>query len=121
MLGMTIGVAAVLAMVALGTGAQSSVSDDVQSAGTTLIKIRSGNYTRGGGESGIANGGGSSTTLTPGDSEEIAKIEGVKYISNGVNTRSWVSAGSLKAYAPVFGTDATHAKMQGWSFDDVLL
>jgi ABC-type antimicrobial peptide transport system permease subunit len=118
MLGMTIGVAAVLAMVALGTGAQSSVSDDVQSAGTTLIKIRAGNYTRGGSESGIANGGGSATTLTPGDAEEIAKIEGVKYISSGVNFRGWVNAGNQKTYAPVFGTDATHARMQGWTFDD---
>lgn len=118
MLGMTIGVAAVLAMVALGTGAQSSVSDDVQSAGTTLIKIRSGNYTRGGGESGIANGGGSATTLTPGDADEIAKIDGVKYISNGVNFRGWVAAGNQKAYAPVTGTGEMHGRMQGWTFDD---
>ena len=48
MLGMTIGVAAVIAMVALGSGAQETVSDDLQSAGTTLITVRAGNYTRGG-------------------------------------------------------------------------
>jgi ABC-type antimicrobial peptide transport system permease subunit len=118
MLGMTIGVAAVLAMVALGTGAQSSVSDDVQSAGTTLINIRAGNYTRGGSESGIANGMGSAKTLTREDAAAIEEIEGVKYISSGVNFRGWANAGDGKLYATVFGTDATHGQMHGWTYDD---
>ena len=65
MLGMMIGVAAVIAMVALGTGASGTVSDDLQSAGTTLINVRSGNYTRGGSESNIGTGLGAATTLTP--------------------------------------------------------
>ena len=37
MLGMMIGVAAVITIVALGSGAQETVSSDIQSAGTTLI------------------------------------------------------------------------------------
>ena len=49
-LGMTIGVAAVITMVALGTGAQDTVADDVRSAGTNLIRVDAGNYTRGGEE-----------------------------------------------------------------------
>ena len=44
-LGMTIGVAAVLTMFALGTGAQQSVSEDVRSADTTLIFLKAGNFT----------------------------------------------------------------------------
>jgi ABC-type antimicrobial peptide transport system permease subunit len=56
MLGMTIGVAAVITMVALGSGAQETVSDDIQSAGTALINVRAGNYTRGGEESNIGSG-----------------------------------------------------------------
>ena len=64
MLGIMIGVAAVITMVALGTGAQQTVSEDVQSAGTNLIQIRAGNFTRGGESVKIATGLGSATTLT---------------------------------------------------------
>ncbi|MGO4211970.1 ABC transporter permease [Terriglobus sp. YAF25] len=77
MLGMTIGVAAVLTMFALGTGAQQSVSKDVKSAGTTLINVRAGNFTRGGEESKIATGLGSATTLIADDAEAIrSQVQG---------------------------------------------
>jgi len=115
MLGMTIGVAAVIAMVALGTGASGTVSDDLQSAGTTLINVRSGNYTRGGSESNIGTGLGAATTLTPQDAEEIGKIEGVKYYSPGVLLRGWVSAGGQKTYTQIQGTDFSFPKIHGWS------
>src|ERR1700738_4923186 len=93
MLGMTIGVAAVITMVALGTGASGTVSDDLQSAGTTLINVRAGNYTRGGAESNIGSGLGAATTLTGEDAQAIGKIEGVKYYSAGVAYRGWLTAG----------------------------
>ena len=48
MLGMIIGVAAVITMVALGNGAQQSVEQEVRSAGTNIIQVNAGNYTRGG-------------------------------------------------------------------------
>ena len=44
-LGMTIGVAAVITMVALGSGAQETVADEVRSAGTNLIRVDAGNFT----------------------------------------------------------------------------
>ena len=39
MLGMIIGVAAVIAMVAMGTGAQAQIEDQIKSAGTNMITI----------------------------------------------------------------------------------
>src|ERR1700744_3193921 len=81
MLGMTIGVGAVLTMFALGTGAQQSVSSDVKSAGTTLITVRAGNFTRGGEESKIATGLGSATTLIPDDTQAIRSVSGVANVS----------------------------------------
>ena len=48
MLGMIIGVTAVIAMVALGTGAQLQIEEQVQAAGTNLISVRAGNFRRGG-------------------------------------------------------------------------
>ena len=43
-LGMTIGVAAVLTMVALGTGAETAIEDQVRAAGMNLIVVTAGNY-----------------------------------------------------------------------------
>lgn len=115
MLGMTIGVAAVIAMVGLGTGARVTVSDNLESAGATLINVRAGNYTRGGAESNIPTGLGAATTLTRADAEEIGKIAGVKYYSAGVRLRGWVSAGNQRTYTQVLGTDASFPLIQGWS------
>src|SRR5437763_1429110 len=43
-LGMTIGVAAVLTMIALGTGAEAAIEDQVRAAGMNLIMVTAGNY-----------------------------------------------------------------------------
>ena len=93
-LGMTIGVAAVITMVALGTGASDSVSSDIKSAGTNLIRVDAGNFTRGGEESNIATGLGQASTLMPSDADAIRDISGVKYAAAGVKLRSWVSGGT---------------------------
>src|SRR2546427_10311823 len=44
MLGMTIGVAAVMTMIALGAGAQTAIEDQVRAAGMNLIVVKGGNY-----------------------------------------------------------------------------
>ena len=61
MLGMIIGVGAVITMVALGRGAQSTIEEQVKSAGTNLINVNAGNFMTGG----VRQGQGMSTTLTP--------------------------------------------------------
>ena len=115
MLGMTIGVAAVITMVALGSGAQETVSSDIESAGTTLIDVRAGNYTRGGEESNIGAGLGAAHDLTVDDAEMIGKIDGVHYFAPGVKMRSWLSNGSStgsdRAYASILGTDVAFPAM----------
>ena len=63
MLGMIIGVAAVITMVALGTGAQSSIEAQIQTAGTNMIIVQAGNFTQGG----VRQGQGNASTLTPDD------------------------------------------------------
>jgi putative ABC transport system permease protein len=113
-LGLTIGVAAVITMVALGTGASDSVSSDIKSAGTNLIRVDAGNFTRGGEESNIATGLGQASTLMPSDADAIRGIAGVKYAAAGVKLRSWVSGGTGKEYVQVLGTDATYAPIYGW-------
>ena len=114
MLGMTIGVAAVIAMVALGTGARETVSADLETAGTALINVNAGNYTRGGSESNIGSGLGAATTLSAEDAREISRIPGVKYCSAIVRLRGW-AAGAQRTYTQVFGTDASYPQTQGWA------
>jgi putative ABC transport system permease protein len=117
MLGMTIGVAAVLTMFALGTGAQQSVSSDVKGAGTTLITVRAGNFTRGGEESKIATGLGTATTLTPDDAAAIRGVKGVSHVSPVVRMRGWVEYGSQRNYGEVYGADVEYPKLFDWTFD----
>jgi putative ABC transport system permease protein len=119
MLGMIIGVAAVLTMVALGNGAQSNVEQDVRSAGTNLIHVNAGNFTRGGEESNIATGLGSATTLTPDDASAIASsVAGIKGYAPGVKLRGWIASGPRRYYGPVLGTDVPFAEMFAWRFDE---
>ncbi len=115
-LGMTIGVAAVLTMFALGTGATQSVSSDVKRAGTTLIFVHSGNFTRGGEESKIATGLGSANTLTSDDAHAIGKIPGVQYAAGWVMDRSWVETTGERFFTQVIGADTAFPDMYGWSF-----
>ena len=60
MLGLIIGVAAVITMVALGSGAQQSIEDQITSAGTNMISVSAGNFSSGG----VRHGWGSATTLS---------------------------------------------------------
>ncbi|MGE5243960.1 MAG: ABC transporter permease [Betaproteobacteria bacterium] len=116
MLGMIIGVGAVVTMVALGNGAQQTVEQDVRSAGTSLIDVNAGNYTRGGESSNIASGLGAATTLTPDDARAIGGIAGVKYYAPGVKLRGWLESGGRRFYTQILGTGDSYADMFGWRF-----
>ncbi len=67
MLGMIIGVAAVLTMVALGTGAQTSIEEEVLAAGANVITITAGNYQAKSGTTGPAVGHGAELDEVPFD------------------------------------------------------
>ena len=101
MLGMIIGVAAVITMVALGTGAQSSIEAQIQSAGTNVIIVSAGNFSQGG----VRQGQGNASTLIPEDAAAIAQVPGVQYVAAGSNTRGQLVAGNQNWNTQVQGTD----------------
>ncbi len=68
MLGIIIGVAAVIAMVAVGTGATARIQEQIQSIGSNLIIVLPGSIT----SSGIRLGSGGGVTLTEDDARAIA-------------------------------------------------
>jgi putative ABC transport system permease protein len=113
MLGMIIGVAAVITMVALGTGAQSSIEAQIQTAGTNMIIVQAGNFTQGG----VRQGQGNASTLTPDDSADIAKLPGVQYAAAGVNTRGQMVAGNQNWNTQLQGTDVDLPLIRSWNVD----
>ena len=116
MLGVIIGVAAVIAMVALGTGARASVERSLKSAGTNIILISAGNFTRGGESMNIASGLGSATSLTVEDRDAVHAIRGVQRAAGGVRTRIWVAAPHRRFFGQLRGTDPSLAEVHGWTF-----
>ena len=98
MLGMIIGVAAVMTMVALGSGAQASVEDEMKSAGTNLVYMSAGNYTRGGDDIKVASGLGAAQNARRGRRRrDPAQVSGIKFIRQAsAIVRRWpmASAGS---------------------------
>ena len=114
MLGMIIGVAAVITMVALGTGAQTSIEAQIQSAGTNMIMVNAGNFNQGG----VRQGQGNASTLIPDDAVAIRDLPGVQYVACQSNTRGQLVAGNLNWNTQVQGTDVDMPLIRSWPTTD---
>ncbi len=93
-LGMIIGVAAVIVMLAIGGGARRTIEAQIRSAGSNLIVVTAGSSPFGP----VRQGLGATTTLTAADAEALrAEVPGIRWLSPGVNTRTQVIAGTVHA------------------------
>jgi putative ABC transport system permease protein len=110
MLGMIIGVGAVITMVAIGKGAQTTIEEQVKAAGTNMININAGNFSQGG----VRQGQGMSNTLMPEDAEAIKQIQGVEYAAAGADTRGQVIAGNQNWSTRVQGTEVDLPLIRSW-------
>ena len=111
MLGMIIGVAAVIAMVALGKGAQSSIEAQIKSAGTNIINVMSGNFM----SMGVRQGSGASNTLTVEDAAAIRQqVPGAQYVAPSVSTRNQIIAGNQNWQTRIQGTDVEFPMIRSW-------
>ena len=114
MLGMIIGVAAVITMVALGNGAEQQIQEQVQSGGTNLIMVRAGNYSRGG----VSSGMGSSPRLKAKDVEAIRnQVAGAQYLSASVQTRDQVVAAGQNWFTRIEGVDVELPLIRYWDVE----
>ena len=92
MLGIIIGVAAVIAMVGVGAGAQARVAEQIQSLGSNLIIVLSGSATSGG----IRLGTGSQLTISEDDATAIAReVPSVQVAAPAVRGTAQVVYGNL--------------------------
>ena len=110
MLGMIIGVGAVITMVALGRGAQATIEEQVKSAGTNLINVNAGNFSQGG----VRQGQGMSNTLMPADADAIRALPGVQYVAAGANSRGQVIAGNQNWSTRIEGTEVDFPLIRSW-------
>jgi putative ABC transport system permease protein len=109
-LGMIIGVGAVITMVGIGSGAQTTIEDQIKSAGTNLITVNSGNFNQGG----VRMGMGSSTRLSQEDADAIRLVDGVQYVSESTNTRGQVIAGNQNWNTRVEGANVDLPLIRSW-------
>jgi putative ABC transport system permease protein len=110
MLGMIIGVGAVITMVALGRGAQSTIEEQVKSAGTNMIMVSAGNWSQGG----VRMGQGAASTLVKEDAAALRDLPGVQYVAAGANTRAQVIAGNQNWSTQIQGTDVDLPLIRNW-------
>ncbi len=100
MLGIIIGVASVVALVAVGQGASSGITNRIESLGTNLLTVNAGaSFT--GFQRGAA---GSATTLTLDDATAVRQLAGVAAVSPELSTQAYVVAGSLNTTTTILGT-----------------
>ena len=114
MLGMIIGVAAVITMVALGRGAQSEIESQVQSAGTNVIIVRAGNFR----SRGVSMGMGQSPRLDTRDVDAIREqVPDALYVAAGVRTRDQIIAANQNWNTTIQGTDIEYPQIRSWTTD----
>ena len=113
-LGMIIGVAAVIVMVAIGNGARASIEAQIRSAGSNVVIVSAGST----GFGPVRQGQGATTTLTVADAMAIREeVAGIRYLSPGVNTRAQVVAEASNWGTQVQGAGAELAAVRAWPLE----
>ena len=112
MLGIVIGVGAVIVMVAVGNGAQTMIQSQINGLGTNLIMVMPGSTTPGG----VNQGAGSYNRLTVEDAEKL-KREGTLYseVSPVVTTRTQVIAGGANWRSNIEGVSTDYTAIRNWT------
>ena len=112
MLGIIIGVGAVIAMVAVGSGAKRRIADQIASMGSNLLIVLSGSSTSGG----LRFGSGTVPTLTADDAKAILnEIPGVKYVAPTLGGGAQVVFGNQNWSTIINGTTPEVLEIRDWS------
>ena len=110
-LGVIIGVASVVAMVALGSGAQAQVERSIASLGSNLLIVVPGSFRGAGGVRGQAGGWDS---LTLDDANAIAQVDGVLVVAPSQRARAQVIANGLNWNPEIQGVTPAYLTARDW-------
>jgi len=111
MLGMVIGVGAVVLMLAIGQGAQESVKRSIDTMGSNLLIVISTPPGMGGARAAT----GSQNSLTVQDAEAIAELDGVSAVAPSVNGSAQIIYSSNNWNTSVIGTTPDYLNVRAWS------
>lgn len=111
MLGIVIGIASVIAMVAIGNGAKASIESSIQSLGSNLIMVIPG-ASRNAGGFGATSGRGSARTLTSDDADAVEKLEGVATIAKELSNRYQITAKGTNTNTTVMGVSTSYTDVR---------
>lgn len=110
-LGIIIGVAAVIVMLAIGTGASTKVTKDMESMGSNLLTVRSASANQGG----VRQGAGSRPTLTLKDAVAINRLaRGVEAVAPVSNQNQQVIYGNQNWSTTVYGTTGRYLGIKAY-------
>ena len=113
MLGIIIGVSAVIAMVSIGQGASASVQAQIDSIGTNLLFVSAGAQNVGGVRSGTGDTG--TNTLTVDDLDAIKReVPSVSMVTPSVNTRGQLIAGNQNWNTSLQGVSEQYPDVRKW-------
>jgi len=114
MLGIIIGVSAVVAMVSIGQGAQATVQAQIDSIGTNLLFVTAGAQNVGGVRSGTGDSG--TNTLTVDDLEAIKReVPTVSMLTPTVNARGQLVAGNMNWNTSIQGVSEEYPEVRKWT------
>jgi len=111
MLGIIIGVASVVALVSVGQGATSGITNRLQSLGTNLLTVNAGATTRNFTRSAV----GSATTLTVDDAGAIAALDGIAAVAPESSTQGLIVAGTQNTTTTLLGTTPAYQTVRNYS------
>jgi putative ABC transport system permease protein len=110
MLGMVIGVGAVIMMLAIGQGVQRKVEDSIASMGSNLFIILSGSTTSGG----ARMGGGAAPTLTVNDAEALRELPELAAVAPAIPGTAQIIYGPNNWSTRVYGTTPDYLTVRDW-------
>lgn len=111
-LGIIIGVAAVIVMLAIGNGAQISIQDEMKTMGSNLIIVRSGVAT----SSGARGGHGSQPTMKAADGDAIQqRVEKIRLAAPVLSETAQIVYGNTNWSTEITGTDNRMFEIKDWN------
>lgn len=115
-LGIVIGIASVISMIAIGTGSQSNIQASIQSLGSNLVLVMP-SFQRGPGQQ-VSQGRGSAQSLTLDDSDAIkSQVSLAKAVSPELSTRSQITAKGTNTNTQIVGVTENYPAVRNVEVD----
>jgi len=113
MLGMVIGVGAVVLMMAIGEGAQQAIKRSIDSMGSNLFVVLSGSSST----SGSRSGSGNSSALNINDANAIGDLEDINVIAPVSTGNAQIVYAGNNWNTSIIGTTPSYFSIRGWNVD----